>query len=218
MKNIFFCIILCTLLFTLLTPENFAQEKESLLITDHSIGFVKIGLPLKEVKKLAKEYGYNLQEKESNYTLSDNNKMPIIKFTVFNSHPKAKPVRTIYTTSSKFKLENGLSLIGTPLTKLEEHYSVASIYRIKPRKDAPEIVTFKTWPFKDSKIYEGYILKFKATLNKIADEYGKISPVGEYENAFCLYTSDFYPEAKIESFLIEAIEPKIKFENNKQTH
>jgi len=132
---------------------------------------------------------------------------------VFNSHTRTKPIRTIKTNSSKFQVADGLSLIGSPLFKLVALYSTPSIYRIKPRKDASEFIDFKNWPYSESIIKEGLILKYKVQLNKIVDEYGHISPVGKYENEFCLFTNEYKPEARIESFLIEAIEPKIKFKD-----
>lgn len=213
MKKIFFCLTLFIVAFTLLMPQSIAQDKanKDFLITKNSVGFVQIGVSLKDTTQKAKEIGYSIKKNDTNYVLFDNNNIPLLKFTIFNSQPRKKPIRTITTTSSKFKLDNGLSLIGTPLYKLEDYFSVASIYRVKPEPDAPEFVDFKSWPFSDSTIYEGYIIKYKATLNKIADEYGKTTPVGKYENRFCLFTNNFFQEAQIETFQIEATEPKIKF-------
>ena len=190
-------------------------NNDNFLITENSIGFVKIGLPFKELAKKASEMGYSIQKNETDYVLLDENKFPLLKFTIFNSHPKTKPIRTITTTSSRFKLDNGLPLIGTPISKLEEYFSVASIYRIDPKPDSIEYIDFKSWPFSDSKICDRYIIKYKATLNKITDEYGKTSPVGKYENNFCLFTNLFFQEAQIETFQLEATEPKVKFINQK---
>ena len=190
--------------------------KDNFLITQDSLGFVKVGTPIKDVLKTAKDLGYTIKKDKISYMMYDKNNMPLLTITVFASHSKTNPVRTIKTTSSKYKLKNDLSLIGSKLSDLEKSYSDASIYRIAPRIEAPEFLDFKNWPFKESVVKGEYILKYKVMLNKLTDEFGKIIPVGIYPTEFSLYTDKYIPEARVESFLIEAIEPKIKFDESKK--
>lgn len=205
-------LIIVIVIILVSTNSVFAQNKidKSYLITKDSIGFVKIGTPLKDIQNIAKEKGFSIKKNKELYVVLDQNKYPLITFSVFTSQPRKKPVRTIKTASSKFLLPSGVSLIKTPLSKLEEIYSKASIYRIAPRKDAPEFVEFQEWPFTETKVQGAYLIKYKHTLNKLGDEFGNIIPVGKYDNDFSLYTDEYRPETHIDSFLIEAIEPTIK--------
>lgn len=208
---IIFILLLLSGLSNSVVAESYT--KQDLVITPNSIGIVKIGIPLKDIEKKAKDIGLSVKRTDAGYVLFDKSKMPLLTFNVFSSKSKSQPVRCIKTTSSLFVLPSGLSLINTPIADLEAEYSKASIFRIKPRKDSPEFIDFKNWPFSESIVEGSYILKYQAQLNKLIDEYGKIIPVGKYENDFCLYADDYQLEARIESFQIEALEPKVKFKN-----
>jgi hypothetical protein len=185
------------------------------LITENSIGIAQIGKPLKEFKREAAQLNYKIKEAKDIYTVYDEHEMPILVFTVFNSYSKTKPLRTIKTTSSQFKLETGQKLVGTPVSRLTEEYPEVSIIRINSNVETPEHINFKGWPFSDSITKGKYLIKYETVLNKIRDEYGNVSPVGNYPTEFSLFTNDYLPEAKIESFQIEGIEPKFKFEGQK---
>lgn len=212
LKNI--CIILVPLLVVFCPFFSFAQSiPKDFLITNDSIGFVKIGTPLKEIEKIAQSKGYSITKNKNFYTLLDETKSPLLTFTIFISHPQTKPVRTIKTTSSKFLLENGLKLIGNSVSSIASEYPEVSIFKVTPQKDSPELVDFKDWPFSKSIIKSGYIIKYETLLNKVSNVKGETIGVGEYPNDFCLYTNKYLPEAKIESFQIEAIEPNIKIKD-----
>ncbi|MEW5820069.1 MAG: hypothetical protein AB1782_07735 [Cyanobacteriota bacterium] len=214
MKKILVLIILNFVLIFGINNLLYAQDetKDSFLITQDSIGIIKIGTPLEDVKKTAKFLGYKVKKDNSGYTLYDKNNFPVLNFTTFSSHTRTRPIRTIKTTSSRFKLPSGLSLIGTPIADLEAEYSFASIYRIKPKPDSPEFIDFKKWPFSESIVKGPYMIKYKAQLNKLVDEFGKIMSVGKYPTEFAMYADEYVLDARVESFLIEAIEPKIKFD------
>jgi hypothetical protein len=187
------------------------QNNSQYLISQDSIGIAKLGKPLKEFLAEAKDLGYIVKESKYDYLVYDRNNLPLLTITIFSSYPKSKPIRTIKTTSSKFVLDNGKSLIGTTLGELAKEYPEVSIFRINLSAQAPELVDFKGWPFSESVVKDKYLIKYETILNKISDEYGNIKPVGKYPNEFSLYTNEYLPEATIESFQIEGIEPKIKF-------
>lgn len=196
---------------TLSNAENIVNK--NYLITEDSIGVIKVGMPLKVVMEEVQKLGYTIKNDKTSFFVYDERNLPLITFTVFNSHPQTKPVRTIKTTSSRFTLSNGMKLIGASISALVEEYYDVSIFRVTANNNSPELVDFKGWPFSKSITKDGYIIKYEVVLNKITDENGKPMPVGIYSNNFSLYTSKYLPEAIIESFQIEAIEPKIKFEN-----
>jgi hypothetical protein len=204
-------LLLTGFLLVFSTSIAFAKTPENLLITKDSIGIAKVGKPLKDFRDEAKEIGYTIKEVDQQYIVYDRNDIPILYITVFLKNKKTRPIRTIKTTSSRFLLDSGKSLIGSTLGELSEDYSGVSIFRVNTVIECPEIVDFKGWPFSEKAVIGPYIIKYEATLNKIRDEYGNVKPVGIYPTEFSLYTNKFIPEAKIESFLIEGIKPKVKF-------
>jgi hypothetical protein len=181
-------------------------------ITENSAGFVKIGKSLKLNQKKASALGYKIKKNDVFYTMYDEEKLPLLTFTVFSSHPDTNPVRTINVTSSKYKLDNGISLITATLSSLSKYYNDISIFKLNENNKSKELLDIKDWLFSKSIIKEGFILKYETTLGKITDEYGNKLSAGVYENNFALFTTNFIPEARVETFQIEAIEPNVKLE------
>lgn len=217
MRNflLFFILILLNMFLFRNLSLAATPQLENYTVTESSIGFLKLGMSLNEVKEIATNIGYKVVENDRSYIIYDKNGIPIITFNVFLTTRKNPIVRSIKTTSNKYYLENGMKLVGNTVENYAAIYPEVSIFRVKPNVDSPEIVDFKGWPFSESKPIGGYIVKYTTELNKITDEYGNTSPVGIYPTKFALYTDKFIPEAKIESFQIESIEPQVKFNNGK---
>lgn len=213
MKTVLKCLCLIGVVIILASYPVKAQEesKNQYLITEDSIGIVKIGKKLKDLEKEAEQVGFIVKQSGNVYNLYDSNNTPLVTFSIFNSHQRTKPVRTIKTTSSKFMLEDGTKIVGNSVKNLAEIYTEPSIFRVTPSQESPEILQFKNWPFAKSIAKGPYLIKYETLLNRVASEYGESAPVGLYSNEFALYTDQYQPDAKIDSFQIEAVEPKVKF-------
>jgi len=215
MNKIYFIVLISLSLFSSFVYAQ-TETIDNCQINQDSIGFVKIGTPLSDVKKLASQLGYTIKQSSLNYIVYDKQNLPLITFTVFESKIQTKPVRSIKTTSSNFTFNNGVSMVDSSINKLLEIYPSVLILRVSSNPVTPEFIDFKGWPFSDSVVKDKYIIKFQALLNKVVDEYGKPKQVGIYPSDFSLYTDKYLPEAKIESFQIEAIEPKVRLEDQKE--
>lgn len=215
MRSILFLLMLIGVLFSTLLAPVYALEKEfdNFTITPTSIGFISIGTPLAEIENEANSLRFDIKKHQGIYTVYDEDDIPIATFTVFEEDANTKPVRTVKTTSSKFKLPNGVSIAGTYIYKLANVYPDLTIYRSSPTNDGEELINFKSWPFQDKLIKDGLIIRYKALLENYSDEYGQVRTGGVYPNEFSFYTTEYSPQGRIESFEIDANKIKVKVIN-----